>query len=146
GVIYTPAANYYGPDSFSYSITDPTGLTATTTVNVTVSAIEDAPVAVNDSAAASEDSSGNGINVLANDSDADNLSGPANGGLIVTGVSAPSHGATSFTSTGIIYAPAANYYGSDSFSYTITDSTGLTSVATVNVTVSGIDDAPVAVG
>src|SRR5439155_1405362 len=115
------------------------------TVSITVTNVNDAPVANNDSAAANEDSADNFIDVLANDTDNDNLPPiAANAGLIVIGVGPASHGAAAFTSSGVTYTPAANYYGSDTFSYTITDPTGLTSTATVNVTVTNVNDPPVA--
>src|SRR5207244_3293583 len=88
GVSYTPNANFYGIDSFTYTISDngtgDAGHTSTATVTVTVNNVEDAPVAVDDTATVSEDSNANSINVLANDSDADNLSPTAaNAGLTI---------------------------------------------------------------
>ena len=142
GVTYTSAANYYGPDSFTYTITDPTGLTSSATVNVTN--VNDAPVAVNDAKTIAEDSGANSIDVLANDFDVDNQP-VSNVGLTVTAVGAASHGNTAFTSSSVTYTPAANYYGPDSFTYTITDPTSLTSSATVNVAITNANDAPVAV-
>src|SRR5204862_6048638 len=81
GVTYTPAANYYGPDSFTYTISDngtiAVGHNSQATVNVTVTNVNDAPDAVNDTATVDEDSTVNVINVLANDTDPDNLTAPA---------------------------------------------------------------------
>ncbi len=69
-ITYTPAANYTGADSFSYTIGDGQGGSATATVSVTVSAVNDAPVAVNDAATTAEETAVS-IAVLANDTDAD---------------------------------------------------------------------------
>src|SRR5205814_101681 len=144
-VSYTPAANYFGSDSFTYTITDGT-LTSTATVNVTVTGANDAPLAVNDTATVDEDSGANTIDVRANDTDPDNLAAPFNAGLTVSAVTQGPYAYTTLfrSNLTVSYTPAANYFGSDSFTYTITDGT-LTSTATVNVTVTGANDAPVAV-
>jgi VCBS repeat-containing protein len=68
---YTPAANFAGADTFSYTIEDSAGAKDTATVTINVGQKNDAPVAVNDTANASEDSSNNFIDVLNNDSDVD---------------------------------------------------------------------------
>ncbi len=139
GVSYTPNANYFGTDSFTYTISDGNGGTDTATVNVTVTGANDAPDAVNDSATVAEDSSANAINVLANDTDADG------GTLSITAATNGANGSVTFTATGVTYSPNANFNGSDSFTYTISDGQGGTDTATVNVTVSGVNDAPDAV-
>jgi hypothetical protein len=55
-VTYTPASNYYGPDSFTYTIVDAQGNIASATVSVTVTNVADVPVANPDSATVNEDS------------------------------------------------------------------------------------------
>src|SRR3989475_5360822 len=57
GVSYTPAANYNGPDSFTYTIGDGNGGSASATVSVTVTSVNDNPVANADAATVAEDSS-----------------------------------------------------------------------------------------
>lgn len=98
-----------------------------------------APDAVDDVAIVAEDSGTNNIDVLANDSDANGDT------LTITGASAASHGTVGVNGGFVTYAPDANYFGSDSFTYTISDGTE-TDTATVNVTVTNVNDAPVAVG
>jgi hypothetical protein len=134
GLSYQPAANYCGADSFTYTLNG--GSTAT--VSITVTCVDDPPVAVNDTGIVIEDSGANGIDVLANDTDVDggpktvaSKSDPAHGTLILIGGGA-----------GLTYSPNANYCGADSFTYTLNAG----STATVSITVTCVDDAPVAVG
>jgi hypothetical protein len=85
--------------------------------------------------------------VLGNDTDADNLSPtPSNTGLTVSAVGVASHGTTAVASGGIgvTYTPASDYYGPDSFTYTIVDAQGNIASATVSVTVTNVADVPVA--
>ncbi len=74
---YTPAANYYGLDSFTYKANDGSLDSNVATVSITVTNVNDAPVAVNDAYTVVEDSSAHTVDVLANDTDVDNLSGPS---------------------------------------------------------------------
>jgi hypothetical protein len=135
---YTPAANYHGPDSFTYTIGDGNGGTDTATVNVTVTPVNDAPDAVDDTLTTPEDTPG-GKAVLTNDTDVDGDT------LTVTGKTNGAHGTVSCTATVCTYTPAANYHGPDTFTYTISDGNGGTDTATVNVTVTPVNDAPDAV-
>src|SRR5439155_25423177 len=82
---YTPAANYNGSDSFTYKASDGTAESNVATVTITITAVNDAPVAGNDTAATAEDTAV-AITVLANDTDVD---GDA---LSITATSAPAHG------------------------------------------------------
>lgn len=137
---YTPAANYTGPDSFGVTVDD--GQTehnlASGTVQVTVTPLNDKPDAADDTAEANEDTAVT-IPVLVNDTDPDTSSGDA---LTIKSVGTPSHGSTSIVEGGILYTPAANWNGSDSFTYTIADKDGETDTATVTVTVAPANDAP----
>jgi hypothetical protein len=112
------------------------------TSTVTVVAVDSPPVAVDDVATVAEDASATPVNVLANDTDAENdpilifsASDPANGTVVLTGGSPGAH-------TGLTYQPDANYCGPDSFTYTLTPGAD---TATVSVTVTCVDDNPVAV-
>jgi len=98
------------------------------------------PDAVDDNAVVAEDSGPNVINVLTNDSD------PNGDTITITGVTQGSHGSVSFSATNVTYTPAANYNGSDSFTYTIDDGNSGTHTATVSVTVTAVNDVPVATG
>jgi hypothetical protein len=96
-----------------------------------------APQANTDSVTTDEDTPVD-INVLANDSDPDGDT------LSVTSTTQGANGATSIKPDKTVhYAPAQDYFGSDSFTYTINDGHGGTSTATVNVTINAVNDAPV---
>ena len=132
---YVPGNNYNGADAFTYTITDGSGGTASASVNVTVTAVNDSPVAVNDTASTKEDTAVS-INVLSNDSDVD---GDA---LAISGVTSPAHGRAVISGSNVNYTPATDYNGADTFTYTLTDSNGATASATVSVTVIGVLDPP----
>src|SRR4051812_4536597 len=85
---------------------------------ITVTNVNDAPVAVNDAKTVVEDSSANTVDVLANDTDADNLSAPFNAGLDVIAMTNDSHGTVAIAADGlsVTYTPAADFYGTDTFS------------------------------
>lgn len=146
-IIYTPDRDYNGSDSFTYSVTDdgtpPPGLSAEATVSVTVIAVNDAPVAVADTAVTDEDTPVT-VDVLANDSDVDGNLVPAS----VTVTTNPLHGSTSVdTVTGAItYLPDADYNGSDSFAYTVWDDGSPTpaksGTAVVSITINPVNDPP----
>jgi len=136
---YTPNNNFNGVDSFEYTISDGNGGTDTATVTITVVGVNDAPVAVDDSASTDEDTEVT-ISVLNNDSDPD--------GDVLTVISNtnPSNGTVVFNEDGTFtYTPNNNFNGTDSFEYTISDGNGGTDTATVTITVGGVNDAPVAV-
>ena len=138
-VTYTPVANYNGPDSFTYTVSDAGGETDTALVSLTVNPVNDVPVAVDDVASLDEDSS-TVIDVLVNDSDID---GDV---LSVAAVTQPSHGIVTINADGTVtYTPVADYNGADSFTYTVTDPDGATDTALVSITVNPLNDAPVAV-
>ena len=137
-VSYTPNANFFGVDTFTYTISDGDGGVDTASVTVTVTNVQDAPTANDDAATVAEDSVANAINVLANDGDADGDT------LTVLSVTQGSNGSVVNNGTSVSYTPNPDYFGPDSFAYTVSDGNGGLDTATVNVNVSNINDAPVA--
>ena len=127
-VTYTPKAGFTGTDSFKYTLSDGKGGTATGTVTITVTAVNQPPKAVNDTATALFGKSVV-INVLANDSDPDGNT------LSVTANTTPSNGTVTRSGGSFTYTPKTGFSGTDSFKYTVSDGKGGTATATVTVTV-----------
>jgi VCBS repeat-containing protein len=137
---YTPAANYNGTDSFTYKVNDGT-VTANATVSLNVTPVNDSPTAAGDSYSTAEDTALTvaAPGVLGNDSDLDNDT------LSAVPVSGPSHGTLALNANGsFTYTPAANFNGSDSFTYRATDGALGSNLATVTLTVTAAGDAPTA--
>ena len=140
-VSYTPAANVAGTETFTYTISDGNGGTATGTVTMTVTNGNDTPTANTDAATVAEDASATVINVLANDSAAPDTGET----LTVTAVTQGSSGGTVTLVGGVVsYTPAANFAGTETFTYTISDGNGGTATGTVTMTVTNGNDTPMA--
>ncbi|MDH3535026.1 MAG: retention module-containing protein, partial [Gammaproteobacteria bacterium] len=138
---YTPAANFNGTDTVDYTVTDGS-LTDIGTLTINVTAVNDAPVAVDDAVTATEDTPFNSVIELdANDTDldGDTLS-------VVAGTFATAQGGsiTIAADGSYTYTPAANFNGTDTVDYTVTDG-NLTDVGTLTINVTAVNDAPVAV-
>jgi hypothetical protein len=138
-VTYTPNADYHGPDSFKYTVKDNEGLVSNeATVSITMDSVNDAPVANDDTANTDEDTPVE-INVISNDTDKDGTIDPTT----ITITQQPKHGTLTIDkNTGkIIYVPDEDYYGSDSFKYTVKDNDGLiSSEAGVSITINSVED------
>jgi Tfp pilus tip-associated adhesin PilY1 len=140
---YTPDADFFGTDTFTYTAEDGVntdGRDATATVTVTVNPVDDAPTATADAATTNEETAV-AIDVVANDSQIDGAAGDP---LIVTGATNGSNGNTSVGAGGTVtYTPATDFFGTDTFTYTVRDSFGTDSdTAVVTVTVNNVDDPP----
>lgn len=133
-VTYTPKANFNGTDTFTVTVKDAKGLTATQAVTVNVAAVNDRP-AFADAArtlSVNEDTAGT-VTVAATDVDGDTLTYTA--GTAANGTVTVSGGA-------VTYTPKANFNGTDSFVVTASDGKGGTATQTINVTVAAVNDAP----
>ncbi len=139
---YMPDADYNGADSFTYHLSEGAYDSPTATVSITVTPVAETPVAVNDSATATEDTqlSVPAPGVLGNDT-------YTAGVTTIVVDTQPTHGTLVMnTTTGAwIYTPAANYAGADSFTYRLHEGAYDSPTATVSITVTAVNDAPTAV-
>ena len=135
-ITYTPSANYFGSDSFTFLVNDGFGNSNVATISLDVISVNDLPVAQNSSVSTTEDNSVSGV-VVATDVEGDPLT--------YSVVNQPLHGTVVLSPSGsYTYTPNANYHGSDSFTFQANDGMGNSNVATVSINVSSVNDAPVA--
>ncbi|WP_425614273.1 tandem-95 repeat protein [Anatilimnocola sp. NA78] len=150
-ITFTPTANFFGTASFTYTITDngTPALTSTATVAIPINSVNDAPVAVADTLpAVNEDAAPvvfDASLLLANDLD---KGAPNENSQTLTFVDVNTGsaigGTVSRVGTTITFTPAADFFGTASFTYTITDNgtPALTSTATVSIPINSVNDAP----
>jgi VCBS repeat-containing protein len=138
---YTPNANANGTDTFTVTVSDGKGGTATQTVTVTITPVNDAPVGVAATNTATEDGAVVTGKLAATDVDGDTLTYTLN--APVTGLTLNADGSYSFDpasydslAAGATQAVVANY--------TVSDGKGGTATSTLTITVTGINDVPVA--
>jgi hypothetical protein len=136
-VTYTPEPNWHGVDAFSYFIADPSGVSASAIVSVTVAPAPDAPTAIDDEATTPEDTAIT-LNVLANDTDVDGDP------LVIESYTQPASGVVAQVGNALVFTPAPNASGTVTFTYTAADPSGLTSSATVTMNVTPVNDPPIA--
>jgi VCBS repeat-containing protein len=137
---YMPDSDFSGSDHFNYRATDGLALSNIVAVTITVSALNDPPVALDDSFSLTEDTPLviDPPGILSNDSDVDSEA------ITATLVVSPSHGSLTLDADGgFTYTPSSNYFGTDSFSYRGSDGLSLSEIATVTLTIEPVNDAPV---
>ncbi len=136
---YTPNDATVVSDSFEYEISDGT-TTSQATVNI---AVEVSLTAVNDAYTVTEDNTltvNAADGLLANDES----SNPTSLTVTTTPSTPPEHGSVTIQSDGAFeYVPVADFHGTDSFEYTISDDTNESSMATVTITIESVNDRPV---
>ncbi len=141
---YTPSANFFGSDSFTYQASDGTDLSNIATVTLNITGVNDTPVAVANTYNLNEDvpltvNAANGV--LANDTDADGDT------LTATVRTTTTNGTLTMNANGsFTYTPNANYSGTDSFTYRANDGTVNSNTVTVTLNIAAVNDAPVGLG
>ncbi|NET86194.1 MAG: tandem-95 repeat protein [Moorea sp. SIO1F2] len=146
-ITYTPNADFTGPDSFTYQIDDGINDPVTATVNVNVTAANQAPVVTGgNNTATTEPNTEVTIDVLANYSDPDGdpltftiVTDPTNGTAAVNDNGTPDNGTDDF----IIYTPNADFTGTDSLTVEVSDGNGGSSTATIDITIEDTTTTPV---
>ncbi|WP_235588292.1 tandem-95 repeat protein, partial [Vibrio parahaemolyticus] len=133
-LVFTPAENFNGEATISYIVTDG-DLTDEAKVSVTVTPVNDSPVAVDDTTSIQEDTAVT-IDVLTNDTDVDGDK------LSIESASVPKEQGTVEVVDGkLVFTPVENFNGHAEITYTVTDGQ-LTDEAKVTVTVNPVNDAP----
>jgi len=155
-VTYTPNPNYFGPDSFRYTVAGNNGRASSpAVVNLTVMNVNDAPVSVLDSGATNQDAilivpAGSGV--LSNDTDLDGdtlIVSEVNGVAANVGtqialasgalLTLSADGSYDYNPNGAFSGLAVGATTTDSFAYTVADAVGDTDTATVTITIVGVD-------
>lgn len=142
GVVYKPAANFFGTETFTYTINDGFGGLATATVTVTVTPTNDNPTAADDSLSIAEDSAARHGHCIVQRQQPTRRPGDSHGNCRRD----RQQGGTITLTDGVVrYAPALNFFGEETFTYTISDGNGGTATAAVRVNVVNANDPPVGV-
>jgi hypothetical protein len=138
--LYTPVPDFNGNDSFTYRVNDGQADSNIATISLTVHPVNDAPVARDVTLTLDEDTALR-FGPLAGASDVD---GDA---LSIQIIDGPTHGALTVNADGsFTYTPQADYFGSDAFSYRVSDGQSSSSLAWFHIEVAAVNDAPTATG
>ncbi|MBN1536803.1 MAG: tandem-95 repeat protein, partial [Anaerolineales bacterium] len=139
-LIYTPDADYFGDDSFTFKVNDGAVDSAEAMVSITVNPVNDAPVAVDDATSTAEDTALvlSQADLTGNDTDVDNLSTE----LSVMAVGNPVNGAVVLDAGVITFTPDQDFVGPAEFDYTVSDGV-LMDEGHVLIDVTAVNDAPV---
>ncbi len=132
---YIPANNFFGSDSFTFKVNDGTLTSAVATVSLTITPVNDVPIAFSQNLTNNEDTA---LAITLTGTDVD---GPVTNFTLVT---LPANGTLSGTPPNLIYLPATNYSRSDSFTFTINDGSLTSAVATITITNRPVNDVPLA--
>ena len=140
---YVPGANFNGVDTFTYEVSDGNGGTAQASVTITVGSVNDAPVPVSDTYSVDENGTLEvaqlSLGLVANDTDLDGDPLTVNTTPIVD----VTNGTLVLNADGTFtYTPYANYFGSDSFTYQVSDGNGGVATTSVSITVNEVYNAP----
>jgi subtilisin-like proprotein convertase family protein len=130
---YIPSQNYSGSDSFTFEVDDGAQTSNEATISITVNPVEDPPTAIPDALTLNEDSPAQ-VSMFALD--------PEGQPLTYSIVSPPSHGSLSGSGSIRTYTPDADYFGSDGFTFKVNDGNFDSNVATFELDITAVNDAP----
>ncbi len=134
---YVPNVDFNGSDSFTYRANDGTSNSNAATVTLDVAPVNDSPEANSDVVTLAEDNTAN-ITVIANDIDGDTLTYQV--------ITQPLNGVLSGSGPQFTYTPNPNFNGADSFAYVANDGNVNSNEATVSLSISAVNDIPIASG
>jgi VCBS repeat-containing protein len=137
-LVYTPDLNYVGFDSFTFKVNDGTLDSVYATIQIKVTAVNDAPVADDQNLSTPEDTTLN-ITLTGLDADGDLLTY-----ILLNTLVEPAHGTLTGSGASLVYTPDLNYVGFDSFTFKVNDGTLDSVYATIQIKVTAVNDAPVA--
>lgn len=146
-VTYTPGANNTGADSFTFRAYDGAAYSSNATVSLNITAVNDRPTVSSQVVNTNEDTSVT-FDLSASDVDGDTLT-PLFSGVDISGSTyttlTSTHGTFTVSGTRVTYTPPADFSGTDSFSFIVSDgSISASSFATVSINIAAVNDAPVA--
>ena len=136
---YTPAVDFNGTETIIYTISDGVLTDSSGTLTLTVTAVNDAPVAVNDATTLDEDADLTSVDVITNDTDIEEDA------LTITAVTYTGTGIVAINNNKIEYTPDTDFNGTETIIYTVSDGVLTDSSGTLTLTVTAVNDAPVAV-
>ncbi|MEO0576796.1 MAG: Ig-like domain-containing protein, partial [Pseudomonadota bacterium] len=134
---YTPNAEFFGTDSFQFSIVDGSAATASAVIDLTVNSVNDVPQANPQSVSVAEDATV-AITLTGSDADGDSLTYSVQ--------SQPTDGTLSGSGSSLTYSPNANFFGNDVFTFVASDGASTSVAASVDIAVTAVNDAPVVDG
>ncbi|QJE98981.1 Ig-like domain-containing protein [Luteolibacter luteus] len=134
-LVYKPNANVNGSDSFTFRVNDGREFSAAATVALSITAVNDAPLANGRSATTLEDTP---VSIVLSGSDIESSN------LSYAIVTQPANGTLAGNAPNLTYTPKLNYNGGDSFTFRVNDGSANSTPATVNITVNPVNDAPAA--
>ena len=134
GISFTPRPDYNGKVTLTYVIADELDAEASASLTITVTAVNDKPV-VHDEFITTYEEQSISVDVLANDSDVDS-------DLFIKSYNNPSNGSVRRSGSGFVYTPDKDFYGSDRFTYFISDGQ-YTVAGNVIINVINVNDSPV---
>jgi|GEM_PF-5422894 len=138
---FTPATDFNGLSNFTFSATDPSGFVSNGTITVTVTPVNDAPIASSQLQSTTEDTALD-VTLIGSDIDAgDTLT------FAISAMPPASEGTVTLAGNVATFTPATNFHGSTSFAFHVTDFAGASSSdATISIDVTPENDAPTADG